>query len=89
MEIKTKFNVGDKVTTIYLKVCEGKQEGKYCIDHNDYIVESIFIRVDELGTDIGYKLTNGRFVYFNQNEGLCFKNFKQAQAECDKRNKGE
>lgn len=88
MEIRTKCNIGDKVCCIYLSVSEGKQEGKFRVDHYDYIVNEIVIRHDITGTEIQYKLLgeNSRILFKEVKERNCFKTFKQAQKECDKRN---
>lgn len=88
MEIRTKFDVGDNVCTIYLSVSEGKQEGKFRVDHYDYIVNEIVIRHDITGTDIQYKLlgVNSRILSKEVKERNCFKTFKEAQKECDRRN---
>ena len=71
MEIKTKFNVGDKVFTIIGKNTIAERKVKAIIFEDNTISYSAG------NLDISYA------------EGSCFATKEEAQAECDKRNKGE
>lgn len=119
MEIKTKFNVGDKVWVIneingyekcpkcrgngkvlvgnidyYCKECygEGKvlaQTVKWRANENSNTITQIRIFTDEGGTDVAYYDGNIIVSDYLGAEKNCFATKEQAQAECDKRNKGD
>lgn len=73
MEIKTKFDVGDRIYPIrYFN-----DEKKFCRE-KDFIVDAININTEK---EIQY--FDGWFYY---NEINCFATKEEAQKECDKRN---
>lgn len=83
MEIRTKFNVGDKIFVVYLNSSK-----YYCVTSikvyeitirsNNYIIYS----ADET-------LSYSRYDLNGYDEKDCFATKKEAQKECNRRNKGE
>ena len=74
-EIRTKFNVGDKVWEIAI------WKGKWCVI-GQYIIEGIYY-------DSSKGIKYGLHLSTSINKEDCFATQAEAQAECNKRNKGE
>lgn len=80
MEIKTKFNVRDKICVIdYFE--------KWSIKWVNVTITGIQILIKEKYRYVKYEIDS--LIYGGYNEEYCFATKEQAQAECDKRNKGE
>lgn len=79
MEIKTKFNVGDKVWVTEPYYENNRQYYKPL----KIRITNIVIDIDNLGVEIRYLSVDTQFTNFDD---TMFKTKEQAQAECDKRN---
>lgn len=93
MEIKTKFNVGDNVWVIEFvagtKYIKGNATTTkvWFISYEDVEITGfniIQIENEKIGIVVNLKGTNLGYL-----ESECFATQAEAQAECDKRNKGE
>lgn len=78
MQIKTKFNVGDKVWVI------GKKE-----NNDEFYIVKGNIKIHHYDTKIKGGVILEDDLFFGYFENDCFATKEEAQAECDKRNKGE
>ena len=91
MEIRTKFNIGDKV------YCINKIDGTKCQNGEATKTSVWFVEVEEgivLWFTIGNMTGKLSITYaIEKTEGYdekdCFSTKAEAQTECDKRNKGE
>ena len=75
MEIRTKFNPKDEIWTISYQIDDRKTLWKV----NKYPTQVAYIVIDD---GITYYTTDLKY----HSEQNCFKNLKEAQKECDKRN---
>ena len=81
MEIKTKFNVGDKIFYIYEMF-----KGVWRVSS---IVEVSYIKIFEKDKLVYAVFENDFLPIIFVEEENCFATKEEAQAECDKRNKGD
>ena len=91
MEIKTRFNINDTIWAIGQRFNEEKDDFEWVVNSTPRIVKRIDFCADEKEIDITYHtvyLDGSRDIcyYIEKN---CFSTQAEAQAECDKRNKGE
>lgn len=84
MEIKTKFNVGDKVYRLKYTLMETENRVYRWTCVLDTI-NSIYTRTEKF-TKIIYYFNYGSLGGVNVLEKDCFKTREQAQKECDRRN---
>ena len=84
MEIRTKFSYNDLIWLIDYD----SENGIWFVSGSFYIWK-ILIQVVSENIDIQYGLLRDNNYYWYMKEQNCFATKEQAQAECDKRNKGE
>lgn len=80
MEIRTKFNVRDKICVI-------DYFDKWEVKWVNVKITGIEILIKGKNKTVIYNIDS--LIYGGYNEQYCFATKKEAQAECDKRNKGE
>ena len=91
MKIETKLNIGNKFWAISQRFNEEKDDFEWVVNSTPRIINRIDICCDEGETEITYRaeyLDGSRDICY-YDESSCFATKEQAQAECDKRNKGE
>ena len=84
MEIRTKFKPKDKIWLIDYD----SENGSWFV-RGSYKIWKIFVQVFNDTQDIQYGLLRDDNYYWYMQEKNCFATKEEAQAECDKRNKGE
>jgi len=92
MEIKTKYNIDDKIYVI-IRENNAYGLGEWSICKYVYVVSEIDYTIDKFNTTLVYEIkTNPRDEIFKyeeyemETEQNMFRTKKQAQSECDKRN---
>ena len=89
MEIKTKFNIGDKIWVIALSFNEQKDDFEWKVEPTERIIKRIGVCFDDDETvEITYhtQYSDGSWCISYYNEKSVFATREQAQAECDRRN---
>ena len=91
MEIKTKFNINDKVFAITTVFNEKKDDFEWAVEHTQRIIKRVGVCFDDYEVVITYhtQYSDGSWCISYYNEKNIFATKEQAQAECDRRNKGE
>lgn len=92
MEVKTKFNIEDKIWVITLSFSEEKDDFEWKVEPTERIIKRIGVCFDDVkSVEITYHTNylDGSTCISYYDEKNCFATKEEAQAECDKRNKGE